>query len=62
MGNVSTVIALFRLFPGCGSVELPPRADSKILFHYGGVLVFTCCTNLQPWHFGQHNLEVLRWE
>ena len=45
VGKVSTLISLFRSFPGCGSAELPPRADSRVLSHYGGVLVFTCRTS-----------------
>lgn len=56
---MSTVVSLFRLFPGCGAVGLPPGADSGALFHYGGIRVFTRCSHLQPWHFGQHHWEVL---
>lgn len=58
-GRFSTFITVFKSFAGYGPSELPPRADSRALFHCGGVLVFTCCMNLQPWHFGQHHLEVL---
>lgn len=49
---------LFRWFPGCGSAGLPLRADSRVLSHCGSVLVFTRHTSLQPWHLGEHHLEV----
>lgn len=51
MGKVSTLTSLFRSFPRCGSAGFPQRATSRVLFHYGGVLVFTCHTDEQPWHF-----------